>query len=395
MYNAYITKIKNVRKHSNADRLNVGECFGNQVIVGLDVKEDEMGIYFPTDGQLDIEFLKANDLLAYTDPVTNERKGGYFEEKGRVKTMKSKTTKSIVILIITIFLTGISSAQGRELPPELENIKISRDFVPSQVEAVGTVSELKPAGGLIILKRASGIAYYAVEGDPVHENDALYTLESRCRLEFRDKNVLLMAPVTHIDIDEIETDAGQGKKSASFSTNRGKVIIYAIRLFRYREVILNLKTVTAVIGIRGTKFGTEIEEVNPNSTTDGQRLMLAGPTSSGMAAGKGGGDVITRVYVFEGEVSVTSRVDGHIQRLRENEIIIADQIGLGEIRLDPTRTRAFMEEVITGRTSSPELPRLDQPDLKDQIEDREKIDEIRQRAREPHPVKEPEDRHPH
>ena len=35
MYEAYITKIKNVRKHSNADRLLVGECFGNNVIVDL------------------------------------------------------------------------------------------------------------------------------------------------------------------------------------------------------------------------------------------------------------------------------------------------------------------------------------------------------------------------
>ena len=29
MYNAYITRIKNLRKHPNADRLQLGECFGN------------------------------------------------------------------------------------------------------------------------------------------------------------------------------------------------------------------------------------------------------------------------------------------------------------------------------------------------------------------------------
>lgn len=51
-YNAYITRIKNIRKHSNADRLMVGECFGNYVIVGLDVEENQLGIYFPTDGRL-------------------------------------------------------------------------------------------------------------------------------------------------------------------------------------------------------------------------------------------------------------------------------------------------------------------------------------------------------
>lgn len=35
MYCAYITTIKNLRKHSNADRLLCGECFGNTVIVGF------------------------------------------------------------------------------------------------------------------------------------------------------------------------------------------------------------------------------------------------------------------------------------------------------------------------------------------------------------------------
>ena len=40
MYNGYITKIINLRKHSNADRLQCGECFGNTVIVGLDTKEE-------------------------------------------------------------------------------------------------------------------------------------------------------------------------------------------------------------------------------------------------------------------------------------------------------------------------------------------------------------------
>ena len=52
MYEAYITTLKNVKKHSNADRLQVAECFGNQVIIDLSYKEGDTGIYFPTDGKL-------------------------------------------------------------------------------------------------------------------------------------------------------------------------------------------------------------------------------------------------------------------------------------------------------------------------------------------------------
>ena len=56
MYSAFVTRIKNLRKHSNADRLLCGECFGNTVIVGLDTQPDELGVYFPVDGKLGIEF---------------------------------------------------------------------------------------------------------------------------------------------------------------------------------------------------------------------------------------------------------------------------------------------------------------------------------------------------
>jgi len=75
-YNAYVTKIKNVKKHSNADKLNVGECFGNQVIVSLETLEDTMGVYFPTDGQLGVEYCEINNLVRKKDEAGNEV-GGY------------------------------------------------------------------------------------------------------------------------------------------------------------------------------------------------------------------------------------------------------------------------------------------------------------------------------
>lgn len=52
MYCAYVTRIHNLRKHTNADRLLCGECFGNTVIVDLGTDPDQLGVYFPTDGSL-------------------------------------------------------------------------------------------------------------------------------------------------------------------------------------------------------------------------------------------------------------------------------------------------------------------------------------------------------
>ena len=51
-YVGYVTQIKNLRKHPNADRLQLAECFGNTVVLGMDYKDNQIGIYFPVDGQL-------------------------------------------------------------------------------------------------------------------------------------------------------------------------------------------------------------------------------------------------------------------------------------------------------------------------------------------------------
>lgn len=45
MYNAYITRIKNMRRHPNADRLQIGECFGNVVIVSMEYEDNQLGAH--------------------------------------------------------------------------------------------------------------------------------------------------------------------------------------------------------------------------------------------------------------------------------------------------------------------------------------------------------------
>lgn len=82
MYKAYVTTIKNVRKHPNADRLQLGECFGNTVCVNLDYTDGQIGVYFPTDGQLSVEFAEANNLLRKKDADGNNI-GGYMDENKR------------------------------------------------------------------------------------------------------------------------------------------------------------------------------------------------------------------------------------------------------------------------------------------------------------------------
>ena len=60
----FIVKVKNLRPHSNADKLQIATFCGNDTCVSLDVVKGEIGIYFPTDLQLSEEFCEYNNLVS-------------------------------------------------------------------------------------------------------------------------------------------------------------------------------------------------------------------------------------------------------------------------------------------------------------------------------------------
>ena len=93
-YTAFITRIKNLRKHPNADKLQMGECFGNTVIVSLEYEDNQLGVYFPSDGQVSTEFAEANNLLRKKDENGNNI-GGYMDpDKRNVTAIKLRGEKS-------------------------------------------------------------------------------------------------------------------------------------------------------------------------------------------------------------------------------------------------------------------------------------------------------------
>ena len=94
MYKAYITKLTNVRKHPNADRLLLADVFGNTVCVSLDYYEGQPVVYFPTDGQLSVEFAEKNNLLRKKDNAGNNC-GGYMDpDKRNVTAIRLRGEKS-------------------------------------------------------------------------------------------------------------------------------------------------------------------------------------------------------------------------------------------------------------------------------------------------------------
>jgi len=93
MYKAFITPIS-IRPFPGSDNLVLGSCRGFQVIVGKDTIDNQLGIFFETDGQLSEEFCLQNNLLETRNPDTGERSGGYFKPNRKVKSLKLRKAKS-------------------------------------------------------------------------------------------------------------------------------------------------------------------------------------------------------------------------------------------------------------------------------------------------------------
>ena len=142
MYNAYITTIKELRKHSNADRLQCATIFGNNVIVDLSYQIGQRVIYFPVDGQLSKEFAEANNLVRKKDENGNSI-GGYLDpDKRNITALKLRGEKSDgLILPITVLApyTDVEALTDGQQITELNGHEICRKYIP-RVEVARSTS---------------------------------------------------------------------------------------------------------------------------------------------------------------------------------------------------------------------------------------------------------------
>lgn len=122
MYNATIVRLGTPRPHSNADNLHIFDVLGYQVIINKTHQEGELGIFFPADGQVSEEYAKANDLVGYKDEEGN-RKGGFMDDKRRVKAINLRGEKSYGLWMPISSLSFL----GTDYPPEGTDLNTFHD----------------------------------------------------------------------------------------------------------------------------------------------------------------------------------------------------------------------------------------------------------------------------
>lgn len=143
-YTAFITRIKNLRQHPNADRLQMGECFGNTVIVSMDYTDNQIGIYFPSDGQVSVAFAEANNLLRKKDDAGNNI-GGYMDaDKRNVTAIKLRGEKSDGLFLPLSSLESFGDITTLHEGDRIDNFnghEICCKYVPRRNHRQGGVSQ--------------------------------------------------------------------------------------------------------------------------------------------------------------------------------------------------------------------------------------------------------------
>lgn len=132
-YNVYVTKLKNVRPHPNADRLQLADCFGNTVCISLDHSEGELGAYLPTDGQISEEFGKANDLFRRKDENGNQAGGFIDPVKRNVQCIRLRGEKSDGLFLPLTCLESfgdISALKEGDIVTVFNGHEIARKYIP-------------------------------------------------------------------------------------------------------------------------------------------------------------------------------------------------------------------------------------------------------------------------
>lgn len=105
----YVVKVNELRKHPNADRLNIATFFGNDTCVSLDIVKGEIGIYFPVDLQLSEEFCLENHLLRKKPDGTPDI--GYMDPKKRNVTavrLRGEKSDGLFLPLKSVVYTGIN-----------------------------------------------------------------------------------------------------------------------------------------------------------------------------------------------------------------------------------------------------------------------------------------------
>lgn len=134
-YLCKIVEIKNLRKHENADKLQIATIDFQSVVVGENTKVGDICVFFPVESQINFDFLKATNAFRHPELNKDKEQKGFFEDNGRVRAVKLRGERSMGYLVPIKELEqfaneSLSGFIGEEFDTIGKTLIVKKYFVP-------------------------------------------------------------------------------------------------------------------------------------------------------------------------------------------------------------------------------------------------------------------------
>ena len=131
----FVVEVRELRAHTNADRLQIATFFRQDVCVGLDTKVGDIGVFFPCDTQLSLDFCLNNKLLRVLPDGTAGP--GYMDpDKRNVKAIRLRGEKSsgVYLPISCLEYTGVdlSTLNPGDKITTVNGVEVCKKYIPNR-----------------------------------------------------------------------------------------------------------------------------------------------------------------------------------------------------------------------------------------------------------------------
>jgi hypothetical protein len=128
-YLAKIVKLSNVRKHSNADKLQCVTIDGCNVVTGMDAKDGDLYVYFPVESALNKDYLSWSNSFEKKEMNADKEQKGFFNLHGRVRAIRLRSERSEGYIVPVKNLSDwLSEKVGKKVVIDENYVDIEFDY---------------------------------------------------------------------------------------------------------------------------------------------------------------------------------------------------------------------------------------------------------------------------
>ena len=161
-------------------------------------------------------------------------------------------------------------------------VKSAKDFKPGKGKPIGSLKAIK--GMVLAIHRDEKTAYILKKGNKLYTYDTLISeKQSKAQAKLNDESFITLGPYTKLVFDKSVYDPSKPARNSLLNLLFGKARFIVTKLANFRNSRFNVKTPTAVAGVRGSDFAICVAPGSPLTTT-----LMTGESTTVTFAGNTG-----------------------------------------------------------------------------------------------------------